>query len=275
MHPKHTSTGSNGQILTRVRSLAHRTVRDRENSFWIEGIRQFVQAFDARLDFSAVLYSPVLLKSRLAEMLIRRLAAAGVPRFKLSPEEFRSVGVAMHASGVGAIVRQHWTPLDVAARRRGLGWLIVESIRSPGNLGTILRTAEAAGMTGVIFAGAQCDPFDPIVVRACMGGMFPLPLVRATIAELEAWLTRDGVQAVGLSPTADQLWNQAPLGPNVALVLGEERSGLSEAMQRLCDTNVRLPMTGTADSLNVAMAASVMMYELVRRAQAPTGSTFA
>jgi len=269
MKRKQTSTGANAQLLARVRALSHRAVRDREDSFWIEGIRQFVQAYDARFDFSAVVYSPVLLKSSLAEMLLRRLAAAGVPRFKVSPEEFRSVGAALHASGVGAIVRQRWTPLDVAARRSGLGWLIVESIRSPGNLGTMLRTAEAAGMTGVIFVGSQCDPFDPVVVRSCMGGMFPLPMVRATPEQLATWGMRDGVQFVGLSPTADRLWTQGPSGPKVAIVLGEERSGLSAAMQKLCTTTVRLPMTGTADSLNVAMAASVMMYEFVRRAQPP------
>jgi TrmH family RNA methyltransferase len=267
MNRKQTSTSANAQILGRVRSLSRRSVRDREHSFWIEGIRQFVQAFDSRLDFSAVVYSPILLKSALAEMLIRRLAAAGVPRYRVSPEEFRSVGAALHASGVGAIVRQHWTPLDVAAHRQGLGWLIVESIRSPGNLGTMLRTAEAAGMSGVIFVGPDCDPFDPVVVRACMGGMFPLPLVRVRMDELAKWGTQQQIQLVGLSPEAEQLWSKAPLTKNVGLVLGEERSGLSEPMRKLCRTTVRLPMTGTADSLNVAMAASVMMYELVRRAQ--------
>ena len=128
-------------------------------------------------------------------------------------------------------------------------------------------TAEATGVGGAIFVGPRCDPFNPTVVRASMGGLFHLPLVRATHEPLGRWARTNKVRLVGLSPEADRLWTELPSFAAVALAIGEERQGLSARLRALCDTTVRLPMTGRADSLNVGVAAGVMMYELVRRAQ--------
>ncbi|HEY3231723.1 MAG TPA: TrmH family RNA methyltransferase, partial [Roseiflexaceae bacterium] len=157
-----------------MRALAHPQVRKAQGCFWIEGIRNFVQACDAKLTFDIAIHSRVLLKSDLAEMLVRRLAARGVARVRVSPEQFRSISTTSRASGIGAIVRQHWLPLERARPGQGLCWIVIEEIRSPGNLGTILRTAEACGAAGIIFVGPSCDPFDPAVVRASMGGIFHL-----------------------------------------------------------------------------------------------------
>ena len=191
-----------------------------------------MQACDARLVFDTVVYSPVLLKSSLAEMLIRRLNAQGVRRQRLSPEQFRSISTTERASGVGAIVREHWTPLARAQADRGLCWLVIEDVRTPGNLGTIVRTAEACGAAGIIFVGPQCDPFTPDVLRASMGGIFHLGVVRATHDELQRWASRGAVQVVGLSPDAERLWTELRISAPVAIVLGEERRGLSDRLRR-------------------------------------------
>ena len=234
-------------------------------SYWVEGVRQFVQAVDAGRPIDTVVYSPVLLKNDLAEMLARKLTARGVARCEVTPEQFRTVSVAARASGIGAIVRQHWTPIEDVWPTDGLGWLVVESIRSPGNFGTILRTAEATGVAGVICLGPAADPFDPATVRASMGGVFHLRLVRTTHDRFRRWAIANGVAVVGLAPSASRLWTDLPTDRPVALLLGDERAGLSPAAHSLCDAEVRLPMTGRADSLNVGIAAGVVMYELVRR----------
>jgi TrmH family RNA methyltransferase len=168
------------------------------------------------------------------------------------------------ASGVGAIVRQRWTRLNELDPREGLGWLVIERLRSAGNLRTILRTAVATGVAGVVFLSSACDVFDPAVVRANMGGMFYLKLVRTSAANMREWASRNGVRVVGLSPRAPQLWTEVPTDGPVALLIGEERTGLSSNSAALCDVSLRLPMCGRADSLNVAVAAGVMMYELTR-----------
>lgn len=188
------------KVLKRVRALADARTRQIQNCFWIEGVRNFVQACDAQLPFDTVVYCPVLLKSPVANMLCRRLVASGARRVRISPEQFRGISTTARASGIGAIVHQRWTPLKKAQPIGGLCWLVVEEIRSPGNLGTILRTAEACGVSGVIFVGSRCDPFDPAVLRASMGGICHLPLIRATHEEIGRWAARHGVELVGLSP---------------------------------------------------------------------------
>ena len=272
MHDKSKSASADTWIphhtLARVRRLGQRRYREIENRFYIEGIRNFVQACDAGIQFDTILISSVLLKNHLAEKLSRKLAARGVRRLRLTPEEFRSISTTARASGIGAIVAHHWTHLENAQTGRGIGWLVLEDIRSPGNLGTILRTAEACGMSGVIFLGARCDPFDPAVVRASMGGIFHLQLVRTNHEKFARWAQKSGIHVVGISPQATRLWMELPQANALALVLGEERSGMSERVRAICETSVRLPMTGRADSLNVGVAAGVMMYELVRRRSA-------
>ena len=266
MHEPHVSAELTRQVLSRVRSLSRRHVRDASGRFWVEGVRQFVQAFDAGFDFETVVHSPVLLKSSLAEMMIRRLAARGVRRVAVSPEQFRTVCTAERASGIGAIAYQRWSPLGVAADGRGPCLLVIDDLRSAGNLGTILRTAEATGVGCVALLSPRCDPYDPVVVRASMGGLFHLHLIRTEHARLRRWADAHDVRLVGLSPEAGRLWTDLPAdGRRVALLVGEERQGLSDPARAICHDTVRLPMVGRADSLNVGVATGVMLYELVRR----------
>jgi TrmH family RNA methyltransferase len=241
---KHSDAASVDRLLTRVRRLRrdHRYRRSTRR-FVIEGIRQFVQASIAGSHFDTLIHSPLLLQHGFAQQLIRRLTREGVARVSVNPEAFRSISTTQRASGIIAIAHQRWTPLIEADPHRGIGWLVVQQIRSAGNLGTIIRTAEAAGMSGMIFVGDASNPYDPHVVRASMGGIFRLPLVRTTARELSYWLARHNVAAVGLSPHASQNWTQLPAGPSHALLLGEERQGLSPALRRLADCDLRLPMT--------------------------------
>jgi len=273
MHERPQPAATVPQVLARVRALSHRKVRDASGTFWVEGIRQFVQAFDASYPFEAIVYSRVLLKSDLAEMLVRRLGARGVRRVAVTPEQFRSVSTTERASGIGAVVRQRWTPLGDVPVDRPL--LVIESLRSAGNLGTILRTAEATGVGAVVFLSAACDPFDPAVVRAIMGGIFHLRLVPTDHANFAGWAAKRGVAVVGLSPEAPRLWMELDhAGGPVAVLIGEERSGLTAAGRALSTQTVRLPMCGRADSLNVGVATGVMLYELVRRQHQSESAAF-
>ena len=143
--------------------------------------------------------------------------------------------------------------------------LVVEQLRSPGNLGTILRTAEAVGCKAAVFVGPLSDPFCPSAVRASMGSLFAIPVVRTSAAQFREWATRRGVVCIGLSPEAKPVWASKPVDSPVALLIGEERKGLSTTMRSMCDATISLPMVGQADSLNVAIATGVILYEFARR----------
>ncbi len=254
------------RVLRRAAQLQRsRRARDAAQQFWIEGVRQFVQAFEAGIHFETVIVSRVLLKSSLVQIQVREVSARGVPRVAVSPEQFRSISIADRASGIGAIVRQHWRQLHELDAKRGLCWLVIERLRSPGNLGTILRTAEATGVSGIIFISSECDPFDPVAVRASMGGIFHLQLARATHGQLRRWAQKEGGLLVALSPDAQGLWTDLPRHRPMCVVIGAEREGLSLEARRMCHALVRLPMSGRADSLNVGVATGVMLYELVRK----------
>jgi TrmH family RNA methyltransferase len=267
MHPNPAPRDQVSKTLTHIKLLAQRCHRDREKRLWIEGIRNFIQAHDNRCEFETLVVCPILLQSDIADMLARRLAGTGIRKISVTPEQFRKISTAQHASGIGAIIKQPWRQLEHIGPSRKNSWLILEEIRSPGNLGTILRTAEACGAGGVIFIGPRCDPFDPVALRAAMGGIFHLSLVKSTHDRVRAWASRHGILLIGLSPEAPRLWTNLPAAPGHAFVLGEERKGLSDRSRAMCHAMVRLPITGWADSINVGVAAGVMLYEMVRRAQ--------
>jgi RNA methyltransferase, TrmH family len=253
-------------ILNRVQRLQRsRKARDTSGQFWIEGIRQFIQAFEAGIQFDSIVVSRILLKSHLVEMIIRQLVARDVHCARVSPEQFREISISERASGIGAIVKQHWRPLENSDANSGLCWLVIEHLRSAGNLGTILRTAEATAVGGVIFLSDRCDPFDPAVIRASMGGIFRLQLARANHRQLRRWAAALGVLLVALSPSAQGLWTDLPPHHPMGILVGDERKGLTQEAQDLSHALVRLPMSGRADSLNVGVATGVMLYELVRK----------
>ena len=251
--------------LSRVRRLRLRSVRERTGLHFIEGFRAVLQALDAGIPIETFVYSEILAQNAAVQKKVRLSKRAGTPVVRVSPEEFRRVSLTPHASGIGAIARQHWTPLEEADPRLGLSWVAVRVIRSPGNLGTLLRTAEAAGAGGIVLLGDAIDLFDPAVVRASMGGLFHLRLVRASLEAFASWTRARGCTIVGTSPHAESLHTTVPVDPPLVLLFGDERKGLSPAELAVCTHRARIPFVGRADSLNVAVASGVMLYEVARR----------
>jgi TrmH family RNA methyltransferase len=157
-----------------------------------------------------------------------------------------------------AVFRQRW----VAAKPKGL-WVALEDMRDPGNLGTIIRTADAAGAAGVILAGQSCDPWGPDCIRATMGSIFGMPLVRMATTELMSLCKTWPGDVVG-THLAGKTSHRRAYAADTLLVMGSEGSGLSPALSKACKTLVRIPMPGKAESLNVAIATGIMLFEAVK-----------
>ena len=145
-------------------------------------------------------------------------------------------------------------------------WLALYEVRDPGNLGTVIRTADAAGCDGVILIGQTCDPFSVEAVRASMGSIFAVPFATADFEEFNAWRTGAGARMIAASMRGTHAHDKATFGERSVILMGNEQSGLPPEVEDKCDELVRIPMMGKADSLNLAIAASVMTYEAWRAA---------
>ena len=251
--------------LDRIKRLQDdRRYRDEHGLFFVEGIRNFVHAIDHRASLESLLYSEKLLIQPLARKLVRRLKRSGVPFARVSPEQFRSVSRSERASGVAAIVRQRVLRLESIKPANQECWTALSHVRSPGNFGSLIRTSAATGAAGFILLGDSIDPFDPVVVRSTMGALFKQKFVRTDADQLHRWARVHGVHVVGVSPDGREDYDRVRYFGPVLLFLGTERSGLREEQRRICHRIVRIPMVDGMDSLNLAVAGGLLMYEVFR-----------
>jgi TrmH family RNA methyltransferase len=256
--------------IRRIRSLLTREARERTGRYFVEGIRFLSEAVHQHAPIETLVVAPKLLTHPFGQRLIRHQRRLGVPCLEVTPEVFMSLSRAEEPQWVGVVLRQQWERLTAVKPSEGLCWVAVETVQTPGNLGTILRTAEAVGAAGLILIGPASDPYHPAAVRATMGALFGQRLVRTTTSELAAWKERHGCLLVGTSPKAAADYQAVQYPAPVVLCMGWERQGLSAGQKALCDVMVRIPMAGRSDSLNLAVATGVLLYEVFsqRRAEA-------
>jgi len=251
--------------LTQIRKLqVDRRYRDHHRLFFIEGVRNFVAAVDGGFSIETLLYSDKLLTAPLARKFVRQLKRAGLPFVRVSPETFRSISRAEHASGVAAILHQRIQPLEQIKLDQFSCWTVLSQVQSLGNFGTLLRTSAAIGATGFILLGQHIDPYEPVVVRATMGALFKQTLVRTNVERFRHWIQTHQLGVIGASPDGVVEYDQVRYPRPTVLLLGNERSGLTDEQRSLCQKIVRIPMVGGADSLNLAVAGSLLLYAVFR-----------
>ena len=254
--------------LALVERLQHdRRYRDTHGLFFVEGVRNFVEAVDHHFEVDGVVYSERLLTAPLARKLVRRLKRAGVPFAALSPEQFRQISTAERAAGVAAILRQHVQALHQVTPGPHSCWVALSHVHSPGNLGSLLRTSAAVGGAGLIMLSAGVDPLDPGTVRGSMGALFRQAIIRTDAEQFRVWVRRHHLQVIGASPDGAVEYDRPCYIRPAVLMLGEERAGLSDDQRSLCEHIVRIPMVDHIDSLNLAVAGSLLLYERFRTAR--------
>ena len=265
-------TSAANPLIKRVRLLGERKHRRREGAFVVRGVQPVWQAVDAGAAIEILLVAPDLLGEPGAGMVAAQ-EAGGVRVARLSTELFGRIDDRDAPSGLGAIVRGRVAGLDALTVRPEAVLVALHEVGNPGNLGTIIRTADAAGAGGVVLVGACADPLDPAAVKASMGALFSVPVAAAeTAGEFLDWCLAGGVAvAVTSARGGESLW-AARLPLPVAFLLGSEGPGLPDDLLEAGDLRLRIPMTGTAESLNLAVAAGVLLYEARRRAETDSRS---
>lgn len=256
------SSRSNSRLKF-LRSLRQRKGRDAAGSFVVEGIRHVGEAVDAGAALEGIYYAPELLSSEYAARLVSQQAAAGVPCFALTPDAFESVAEKDNPQGLLAVVRLPQRHLaEFNPQNFPWGVALVAS-QDPGNVGAILRTIDAVGASGLLLLEGSVDTGHPTLVRASMGALFWKPVIQASFGEAQAWSQEHGYALIGTSAHATQDYHdlnsyQLPL----ILLLGSERAGLTPDQAAACTRMVKLPMHGRVTSLNLAVAAGVLLYTI-------------
>lgn len=254
-----------------IRSLRQRKARAETGTFFIEGIRLVTEAIQTGAPIELLVVAPELLTSPFAHELLAHQQAGGIARLDVTATVFQSLAVKEHPQGIGAVVRQQWEALAQVRLTTGWGWVALDAVQDPGNLGTILRTCDAVGGSGVMLLGATTDPYDPTALRASMGAIFAQRLVRATFAEFTAWQREHGYTVIGTSDAAAHDYQAVRYLPPLILLMGSEQKGLAPEQQSVCDQMVAIPMVGRSDSLNLAVATGVLLYEIFNQQRHPAG----
>lgn len=262
--PEKITSLQNPRVKQLVR-LRERRERDELGLFLVEGYREVRRALEKGVKLKELYFSPEWFLGENEPALIEQARQAGAQLFELSKDAFAKCAYRERPDGLLAVAPQWKRSLDDLSLGAAPFLLVCESIEKPGNLGTILRSADAAGCDALILCDAVTDLFNPNVVRASTGVLFSVPVVVADSQTVHAWLKANGIRTAATTPHTENIYTKTDLRGPLAVVMGSEQYGLSEFWMKNSDVLVRIPMAGQADSLNVAMATIITLFEAVRQ----------
>lgn len=260
-------------IIKDIKALSLKKARDESRTFLAEGLKLVIDALDRGWTIRTLVYAKAGKGKPLVEKVAARTVAAGGLVLEVSEKVMSSITRRENPQMVAAVFEQRWTALKDIQPKGSETWVALDRVRDPGNLGTIIRTADATGAAGVILVGDCTDPFSMETVRATMGSMFALPLVKTTPADLLKWKKSVDARLVAthLAGAVDYRTIDYKSKP-VILMMGNEQSGLPDELAQAADKLARIPQVGMADSLNLAVATGVMLFEVRRHLLALDGA---
>ena len=249
-------------------ALRNRRDRDRTGLTIVDGGRECLRALDAEVELELAFVCPELIRASDAREAARRVAAHGARVIHVAPNILEKVAYGERSDGIVLIVRVPPMTLDAIELPADPFVAVVEGLEKPGNLGAIIRSADGAGVDAVVAAEPLTDLFNPNAIRASVGAIFSIPLAAAATATVVAWLAHSGLTTFAARVDAARPYTDVDFTGAVAVVLGSEAIGLGEAWRAAGIEPIRLPMLGTADSLNVSTTAAVLFYEARRQRDA-------
>jgi TrmH family RNA methyltransferase len=255
-----------------ARALHMKKAREESGQFLAEGLKIVTEAVELGRTPRMLLFSAEAKGQRLLERAIAATEGAGGEVIEVSGQILGKISRRDNPQTVLGVFDQAFAPLESLALATAPAWVALEAVRDPGNLGTILRTADAAGCGGVVLVGDCCDPCSVEAVRASMGSIFAVKIARAAHREFLAWREAWPGSVVGTLLTAKTDFRAAAYERPTLILMGNERSGLSPELAQACDVTVKIPMRGRADSLNLAVATGIMIYAATLGPHPPSGS---
>lgn len=258
-------TAHSNPLIKSVRALRDKKGRREQGAFMAEGLRILTDARGQGRLPSILLFTPDAAAHPLADALIAETEAAGGDVVETTAVIMQKTTGKDNAQTLLGVFRTSSTALEQIDRASKPLWIVAQSLRDPGNLGTILRTGDAVGAGGLILVDDCADPFSVEAVRASMGAVFTQAIATARWEEFLPWLRSGDGQLVGTSLSATCDYQEPAYAKPCFVLIGNEQAGLPPAYEARCDLLVRMPMMGAADSLNAAVATAVMAYEVINQ----------
>jgi len=254
-------------LVKDIKALAQKKFRDQQNAFMAEGLKLVIDALDLGWQIKTLVFAKAGRGNAAVEKVAARTVAAGGTVLEVSEKVLVAITRRDNPQMVVGVFSQKFLALkDIRAQSDDV-WVALDRVRDPGNLGTVIRTVDAVGARGVILVGDTTDPFSVETVRATMGSIFAVPVAKATTEAFLAW--RGGfsglVAGTHLKGAVDYRSVDFSRGP-MLLMMGNEQQGLPESLAASCDRLLRIPQAGRADSLNLAVATGIMLFEIRRAA---------
>ncbi|MBO9711806.1 RNA methyltransferase [Sphingomonas sp.] len=256
-------TAFSNPLIKRVRGLRDKKHRREEGLFLAEGLRILTEAREAGRLPAYLFFAAESASHPLVRALVEATEGAGGEAVETNADILSKLSGKDNPGAVVGVYPEFAVPLEALDRSSARIWLVAERLRDPGNLGTILRTADAVGAGGLILVDDCVDPFSVEAVRASMGALFTVPVAKAGWDAFRDWLRAGPGQLVGLSLDTDHGYREPRYETPTFLLTGNEAQGMPDFMAAECDLLVKIPMLGKADSLNAAVATAVMAYEVL------------
>ncbi len=258
-------TSAQNDAVKHVIKLRDRRPREKEQLTVLEGYRELTRAREYGMELVECFFSPSHFLGENEFPLLEMLAAEGVRVMEVSPQLLDKMAYRERPEGLIAVAKmKRHTLADLPVVKNGL-YLVAEAVEKPGNLGSILRSADAAGVDGLIICNKCTDLYNPNVIRASTGALFTVPLAEAENGEALGWLRANGIKTLAATPHTENIYTDVDMTQGIAIVVGTEQTGLTEVWMNESDLPVRIPMLGKIDSLNVATATTILLYEAARQ----------
>lgn len=254
-------TSLTNERIKAIRALDMRKARKETGLFVAEGASILITAREAGFVPTSLVYQAGAASNPASRSLVGWALGAGADVLEVSEAVLAKLSSKDNPQAMLGVFRQRWSELPRKAASDDC-WLALEEVRDPGNLGTIVRTVDAVGARGVILVGNVCDPYSREAVRATMGSVFAVPLVRVSRESFLAWRASWRGDVVGTHLDAREDFRRAAYKGPVLLVMGSEGPGLSDSLTRACSRLVKIPMAGKLDSLNLAVATALALYQI-------------
>lgn len=248
-----------------ARSLRNRNAREEYGLSVLEGFRAVSRGLDCGIEMTDCYFCPDLFLGENESGLIARIAERGTRVQEVAPHILAKIAYRDRPEGIIALMKIKEHSLEqIPVKKYGL-YVVAESIEKPGNLGSILRSADAVNADGVIVCAKRTDIYNPNVITASTGALFSANLAETSAEKAFDWFKKNDILTIAATPEAEKIYSDVDLTKGIAIVVGTEQYGLSDFWKSRADINVRIPMMGFIDSLNVATATTVIMYEAARQ----------